>query len=127
MEIDVGDNEGTVGMLLFKFKDYIHRAFISTTQTTRVAFGTEGQGFGIEGGNNEGTVGYGTSHKSISQTIKADFGTEGQGFWIEGGDNEDIIGYVTSQIQEATASIGLPTVPTIDLVSTIKSDFLIVF
>ena len=104
-------------------------AFTSTTQTTGVAFGAEGQGFGVEGGDNEGTVGYGTSQiqgatTSLTQTTGAAFGTEGQGFGVEGGDNEGTVGYGTSVIQGATASLGLPTVPSNNLVSTIKPDFL---
>ena len=50
--------------------------------------------------------------------------TQSTGFGIEGGDNAGTVGYGTSQIQGATASIGLPNVPSNNLVSTIKPDFL---
>ena len=115
-------------------------AFTTTTQTTQVtgtAFGAEGAGFGIEGGDNEGTVGYGTSvieganagAAFATQSTGAAFttSTEGAGFGIEGGDNAGTVGYGTSVIQGATASssvVGLPTVPSNNLVSTITPSFL---
>ena len=118
-----------------------------TTETnTNVAEG----GFGIEGGDNEGTVGYGTSVIEGAGAGAA-FTTEttGAGFGIEGGDNEGTVGYGTSVIEGAGAStgeiqavsttgfetttdfgattssvVGLPTVPDTTLTSTISPDYL---
>ena len=148
--IEGGENEGTVGYGTSVIEganagaafatQSTGGAFTTTTQTTQVtgtAFGAEGAGFGIEGGDNEGTVGYGTSvieganagAAFATQSTGAAFttSTEGAGFGIEGGDNAGTVGYGTSVIQGATASssvVGLPTVPSNNLVSTITPSFL---
>ena len=115
-------------------------AFTTTTQTTQIT--TEQGGFGIEGGDNAGTVGYGTSSimgasaggAFATQSTGAEFTTtqstgaaftttqttEQGGFGIEGGENAGTVGYGTSVIQGASTSvIGLPTVPSNQLVTTI--------
>ena len=86
----------------------------ATTTTT-----TESAGFGIEGGDNAGTVGYGTSMIQGATT------TESAGFGLEGGDNAGTVGYGTSMIQGTTSSVvGLPTAATNTLTSTISTNYL---
>ena len=95
--------------------------------------GIETPSFGVEGGDNEGTVGYGTSviqgintgATLVSQNVGGAFNMESEnnretsfpfnenneegGFGVEGGDNEGTVGYGTSVIQGVnTASSSNP-------------------
>ena len=110
---------------------------------------TEGASFGIEGGENVGTVGYGTSVIGTAEgaTYGAEgdaFGAAGASFGIEGGENAFTAEGATYGAEGAasfgTISTGgeafqtttttntfessLPSVPSNQLVSTINPDFL---
>ena len=84
----------------------------TTTINQTVDLGTTNLGtfetntIGVEGGDNEGTVGYGTSviEGANATAFQTTTTTESAGFGIEGGDNAGTVGYGTSMIQGATTT-----------------------
>ena len=134
-----GDNEGTVGYGTSVLGSAGGDAFQTTTTTTTSTYGygaeagagDAGASYGVEGGDNEGTVGYGTSvlgsaggdafqtTTTTTTTSTYGFGGEagagdaGASFGVEGGDNEGTVGYGTSVM----GSSSLPSVPSNPLAS----------
>ena len=115
--VEGGDNEGTVGY----GTSVIEGAGAGAAFSTGAAFGAEATtttteaGFGVEGGDNEGTVGYGTS------VIEGAGASSGKISAVS------TTGFETTTTNFGAASssvVGLPTVPSTTLTSTISPDYL---
>jgi len=101
----------------------------TTTTTTKNEFGLGGEGgasFGIEGGDNEGTVGYGTSVIAGAEAGGASFGMGGGDLGSTGGEFISTGGeaFQTTTSTTTSSAMGLPSVPSNELVSTMNPDFL---